>query len=167
MSILDNQPAESGNYVDSNGEIVNLVDLLLMTSSQPVTYNLAQAQDILNRNTPKSGNMVASDGRVFNIVDLIKGNAPIVVNNTTKGGYSIPNPTAEQIVDIYNRVIHGKSAVIQDSHDAYYVVTQVDSLNSTIQVQIHYFDTLIITYSLEDDNISIDAVKLTTTPVTN
>lgn len=163
---LNTQPAESGNYVDSEGNVVNLVDLLLVDSDQPVTYDSTTALNILKRTAPKSGNMVASDGRVFNLVDLIKGNEPIVTTNTTKGGYSIPDLTPEQIVDIYNRVVKGRHVVIQDSKDVYYTVSQVDSINDTLQVQISYFDTMIITYLLEGDHITIEALKLSTSKVT-
>ena len=72
MSILNNQPAHSGNYAGTEG-ITNVVDILVaLTGVSPVTYNQEEAQNILNRNTPITGHMVASDGQVYNVVDIIQ-----------------------------------------------------------------------------------------------
>lgn len=73
MTILNNQPARSGNMVASDGTTYNLVDILVaLISATPVDYDEEAAQDILNRTTPLSGNMVASDGKVYNVVDVLK-----------------------------------------------------------------------------------------------
>ena len=72
MSILNNQPAHSGNFAGSNG-ITNIIDsLVALTGVSPVTYNQEEAQNILNRSTPITGHMVASDGQVYNVVDIIQ-----------------------------------------------------------------------------------------------
>lgn len=168
MNELNNQPAVSGNYVDSDGNIINIVDLLSQGAT-PVTYDLTTAKNILNRTTPKSGNMVASDGKVYNIVDLVKEKMPIEpieTTNTTVGGYSVPELTDEQIVTIHNEFVKGKSVIIQDANDVYYQILQSDVINDEIQVQILYFDTLIVTYTLDNDTVTITAKKLTTTDVT-
>ena len=74
MTILNNQPARSGNMIDSEGNLKNIVDILAAKSSAaPTTYNEETAQDILNRSTPLSGNMIGSDGTVYNLVDLLEG----------------------------------------------------------------------------------------------
>ena len=69
MANINNQPAVSGNYINSNGEIVNIVDIL--KQGNPIPYNLVTAKDILNRSPALTGNMIASDGSVYNIVDLL------------------------------------------------------------------------------------------------
>lgn len=90
----------------------------------------------------------------------------VPTTNTTKGGYSIPDLTADQVTQIYNCIVSGHQPFIKDANEVYYSVSQVDSINDEIQVQILYFDTLIITYTLDNDTVTITAKKLTTTDVT-
>lgn len=76
---LNNQPARSGNMVDSQAQTLNIVDILVSISgATPITYNGETAQNILNRSTPISGNMVASDGKVYNVVDVLMGIGEVI-----------------------------------------------------------------------------------------
>jgi hypothetical protein len=69
-----NQAPRTGNAVNSEAEVENVVDILSQISTAtPIPYNEQAAQDILNRTTPVTGNMVGSDKKVYNIVDLLKG----------------------------------------------------------------------------------------------
>ena len=73
-----NQAPRTGNAVNSDAEVENVVDILvpLSSSATPIPYNQQAAQNILNRNTPVTGNMVGSDGKVYNIVDLLHNISP-------------------------------------------------------------------------------------------
>lgn len=80
MANINNQPAVSGNYINSNGETVNIVDIL--KQGNPVPYSLVTAQDILKRSPALTGNMIASDGSVYNIVDLLsQAEAGVISSN--------------------------------------------------------------------------------------
>lgn len=68
---INNQPSSTGNFVDSNGDTVNLVNLLIEkgAADQPIRQDVRNT----NNNQPaKTGNMVASNNNVYNIVDLLK-----------------------------------------------------------------------------------------------
>lgn len=68
---INNQASNTGNTVDSNGTVNNLVDLLLEkgAADQPIRQDVRNT----NNNQPaRTGNMVASNGNVYNIVDLLK-----------------------------------------------------------------------------------------------
>ncbi len=89
MSVLNNQPARSGNVVGTEG-VFNLVDLLVaLSGATPVTYDSDAAADILNRTTPMSGNMVASDGKVYNVIDILQNLSILPTYPTTEGTYSL------------------------------------------------------------------------------
>ena len=89
MSILNNQPARSGNIVGTEG-VFNLVDLLVaLSGATPVTYDEDAAADILNRTTPMSGNMVASDGKVYNVIDILQNLSILPTYPTDEGTYSL------------------------------------------------------------------------------
>lgn len=66
---INNLPIETGNMVNSNNNVENVIDMLADSSQAmfPDKYNT------LNTQPAKSGNMVGSDGNVYNIVDLLRG----------------------------------------------------------------------------------------------
>lgn len=112
MTILDNQPARSGNMVNSEAEVENIVDILSAnTSATPVTYNTEAAQNILNRSTPLSGNMVGSDGTVYNIVDLLtdiaSGSDVLKYKGSVATYEDLPNDAERG--DVYNVLADGKN----------------------------------------------------------
>lgn len=68
---INTQPSSTGNFVDSNGDTVNLVNLLIEkgAADQPIRQDVRNT----NNNQPaKTGNMVASNNNVYNIIDLLK-----------------------------------------------------------------------------------------------
>ena len=83
MVNINNLPIETGNYVDGENNVENIVDIL-NDSSQAL---FPDKHNTLNTQPAKSGNMVGSDGNVYNIVDLLKNVAgledKIIVKSAT------------------------------------------------------------------------------------
>lgn len=85
----------------------------------------------------------------------------IAVNGTkTVAGFSVPNPTAEQLTAIYNAVIAGHSVQIVDSNNIYYQVMLADSIDDAINIEILYFGEIVLLYSLENDIVNVEAKKI-------
>lgn len=82
MASIDNLPIETGNYVNSEENVENLVDILRDGDQSSALF--PDKHNTLNTQPAKSGNMVGSDGNVYNMVDLVKE----VSNNSikSKGG---------------------------------------------------------------------------------
>lgn len=78
MTSIDNLPIETGNYVNSEENVENLVDILRDGDQSSALF--PDKHNILNTQPAKSGNMVGSDGNVYNMVDLVKE----VSNNSIK-----------------------------------------------------------------------------------
>ena len=82
-----------------------------------------------------------------------------IEGTTTYEGFRIPDPTAEELTAIYNAVVAGNNVQIVDPYDVYYQVIQADSTSSSISIEIPYFSTMFITYTLENDTVSIETHK--------
>lgn len=88
------------------------------------------------------------------------GVVQIAVEGTaTVEGFRIPYPTAEELTAIYNAVVAGNNVQIVDPYDVYYQVLQADSSDSVISIEIPYFSTMFIVYTLENDTVSITTHK--------
>lgn len=95
------------------------------------------------------------------------GAVQIAVNGqTTVGGYSVPNPTAEEMTAIYNAVVAGNNVQIVDSNNVYYQVVLADSMDGAINIEILYFSEMALIYSLEHDVVTIESKKILPTPPT-
>lgn len=95
------------------------------------------------------------------------GAVQIAVNGrTTAGGYSVPNPTAEEMTAIYNAVVAGNNVQIVDSNNVYYQVVLADSMDGAINIEILYFSEMALIYSLEHDVVTIESKKILPTPPT-
>lgn len=84
----NNQINETGNFVNSQGEVVNIVDLLLSKGASGTALYDGQ-QSVLNNQPARSGKMVASDGSVYNIVDLIMNFAISASDIETTSGETV------------------------------------------------------------------------------
>lgn len=107
-----NQAPRTGNAVNSDAEVENVVDILSQISTAtPIPYNEQAAQNILNRNTPVTGNMVGSDGKVYNIVDLLKGisggSGVLKYKGSVATYEDLPNDA--EVGDVYNVLSDGKN----------------------------------------------------------
>lgn len=83
-----------------------------------------------------------------------------VDGSTTVEGYSVPSPTAEELTAIYNAVVAGNNVQIVDSNDIYYQVILADSMAGAINVELMFFGKMVLTYTLENETVSITANKL-------
>lgn len=85
-----NQSNESGNFVNSEGDVYNMVDLLLSQGASGEPLYTGQSS-VLNNQPARTGRMVASDGSVYNIIDLIQsmGEDPTTLKNSATGTDSI------------------------------------------------------------------------------
>lgn len=83
-----------------------------------------------------------------------------VTGTTTVEGYSVPNPTDEEVTAIYNAVVAGNSVQIVDVNDVYYQVLQADSVDGAINVELLYFGELSLLYTLENDTVTVTGKKI-------
>lgn len=89
------------------------------------------------------------------------GAVQIAVSGTaTVEGYTVPNPTAEEITAIYNSLVAGKNVQIVDSNDVYYQVLQADSVDGAINIEALYFGELALLYTLENNTVTITGKKI-------
>lgn len=89
------------------------------------------------------------------------GAVQIAVDGTaTVEGYAVPNPTAEELTAIYNAVVAGNNVQIVDSNDVYYQVILADSMAGAINVELMFFGKMVLTYTLENETVSITANKV-------
>lgn len=100
-----------------------------------------------------SGNKTSSDLGIKSVVQIE------ISGTSTYEGYRIPYPTAEEMTAIYNAVVAGNNVQIVDPYDVYYQVLQADSSSGTVNIEITYFSTMFILYTLENDTVSIEAHK--------
>ena len=100
MANINNLPIETGNYVNSENNVENLVDLL-NTDSQPSLF--PDIHNTLNTQPAKSGNMVGSDGNVYNMVDLLKNIAGIGDKIIIKSD-TIPTASEDYVGAVYQYV---------------------------------------------------------------
>lgn len=96
MAKNDNLPIETGNMVNSQNEVENIVDILRKGDSSRALFQ--DKHNTLNTQPAKSGNMVGSDGKVYNIVDLVKDNQSDISNCVKKTGES--SQTVEGTLEI-------------------------------------------------------------------
>lgn len=111
---MANQTPRTGNMVNSEAEVENVVDILSQISTAtPIPYNEEAAQNILNRTTPVTGNMVGSDGKVYNIVDLLKGMGGGGGSDVLKYKGSVATygdlPNDAEVGDVYNVLADDKN----------------------------------------------------------
>ncbi len=151
MTILDNQPARSGNMIDSEANLENVVDILSAnTSATPVSYNREAAQNILNRSTPVSGNMVGSDGTVYNIVDLLNGIASGSDVLKYKGSVATyaDLPSDAEAGDVYN--------VLADDKNYAWTGTAWDDFGGAVTVALAACTDVQLTNLSEGDSLVWD-----------
>lgn len=96
---INNLPIETGNMVDSDSNVENVVDIL----SDPSQALFPDKYNTLNTQPAKSGNMVGSDGNVYNIVDLLKNIAGIGDKIIIKSD-TIPTAGEDYVGQVYQYV---------------------------------------------------------------
>lgn len=113
-----NQSDISGNFIDSNGEIKNIIDILLAKGAT-ATPLYGDKANTLNRQPAITGNMVAGDGKVYNIVDILQ--------NMSGGGSTIPN--ANQIPTEDGGNVQEKLNTLSSESEVY--EQDISTLNAT------------------------------------
>lgn len=82
-------------------------------------------------------------------------------SDTTERSYAIPNLTSQQVIDAYNSVIAGLSTYITNADGTiYYMVSQADSYDGSVNIRILYFAHMIVTYTEENDAVTISSEAL-------
>ena len=131
----NNQPNETGNFVNSEGEVVNIVDLLLSKGATGTALYDGQGA-VLNNQPARSGKMVASDGSVYNIVDLI--------TNFSVSASDVETSSGETVQEELNNCIklEVESGTVQSIGGTVEVATP-DGNNPDAVVNVDYVDTVV------------------------
>lgn len=141
MNELNNQPATSGNMVNSQGEVVNVVDMLVTDTATPMAYDQEKAIDILNRTPAKSGHYVASDGKVYNIVDLLsQAQAGVTSSTVPTGNGSNVQAELETLGTGLGNLAEEVDIIKNDVGDLGDIQNQL--ANSTSKARFHYVKTI-------------------------
>ena len=150
-----NQAPRTGNMVNSEAEVENVVDLLtsVAESVSPIPYNEQAAQNILNRTPAVTGNMVGSDKKVYNIVDLLK--------SLVQGGYVLKYkgsvatyedlPNDAHVGDVYNVLSNGKNYA--------WTGTEWDDFGGTVTVALSACTDVDITTPTEGQILIYDSTE--------
>lgn len=97
------------------------------------------------------------------LVELSSNPFKIVKANdsATVAGFSVPKLTVEQVTAIYNKVVAGGGAIVTDKNEyAHFVVNQADVVGDEITIGFLYYNSLLLTYSVENDAVVITYVEV-------
>lgn len=92
----------------------------------------------------------------------VDGIEPVLISapSQTAEGMLVPNPTLEQVMQMHNGIVAGKQVVLTDTGtNCHYVVTQADSMSDIISITIDYFNTAIVTYTVEGNTVTTTVYK--------
>lgn len=82
-------------------------------------------------------------------------------NNTTVGGYQVPQLTAEQVTQAYNAVVTGRGCIIVDHDETMHAyVNQADALNNELSIGILFYSYMLLTYTLSGDSVVITHTEI-------
>lgn len=86
------------------------------------------------------------------------GGLVIETETTTElKGYQVPVLTAEQIIQIYNAKVTAITVTVTDPTGNYHFdIDQADNMSGVISVEYKFFNTMYVTYSLENDTVTIE-----------
>ena len=81
--------------------------------------------------------------------------------NVAAGDYQVPQLTAEQVTNAHNAVVSGRGATIVDKDGVgHFVVNQADSLNDKVSIEIVFYKYMLLTYTLEGNNVTLSTKAL-------
>lgn len=115
------------------------------------------------------GNQIDIAGVLPSVLEGIIGLIPEVetalmiesASNTAVGGFQVPSLTAEQVERAYNAVVSGRGCIIVDHDETMHAyVNQADQLNDELSIGILFYSSLVLTYTLADDAVTITYVEL-------
>lgn len=82
-------------------------------------------------------------------------------NNTTVGGFQVPELTGEQVTQAYNAVVTGRGCIIVDHDETMHAyVNQADELNDELSIGILFYSSLLLTYTISGNTVVITHVEL-------
>lgn len=82
-------------------------------------------------------------------------------NNTTVGGYQVPELTAEQVTQAYNAVVTGRGCIIVDHDETMHAyVNQADALNDELSIGILFYSYMLLTYTVSGDSVIITNTEI-------
>lgn len=97
-------------------------------------------------------------------LDAIKHTHALLIqstSNTAAGGYQVPVLTPEQVTLAYNAVVAGRAAIVIDRDEVLHAyVNQADNLNGELSVGILFYSSLLLTYTLNGEAVTITASPL-------
>lgn len=128
-----------------------------------------QIQAYIDTNIKGQGNQLDIGSKLgdvlSSIIEMIQEvETPLMVqseSNTTISGFSVPSLTAEQVEQAYNAVVTGRGCIIVDKDELMHAyANQADQLNDELSIGILYYSSLVLTYTLSGDSVTITAVEL-------
>lgn len=82
-------------------------------------------------------------------------------NNTTVGGFQVPELTGEQVQQAYNAVVAGRGCIIVDHDETMHAyVNQADALNDELSIGILFYSSMLLTYTLSGDSVTITHTEI-------
>lgn len=85
-----------------------------------------------------------------------------VEEDTQVNGYMVPKLTVHDVTKAYNDFVKGKLVVItSEDGNQHFAVNQADTISGDICIEILYYSTMLLTYTVLDD----DTVEITYTVV--
>lgn len=82
-------------------------------------------------------------------------------NNTTVGGYQVPELTVEQVTQAYNAVVTGRGCIIIDHDETMHAyVNQADALNGELSIGILFYSYMLLTYTIADGAVVITNTEI-------
>lgn len=82
-------------------------------------------------------------------------------NDTTVGGYQVPELTAEQVTLAYNAVVAGRGCIIVDHDEKMHAyVNQADALNDELSIGILFYSSMLLTYTLSGETVTITHTEI-------
>lgn len=82
-------------------------------------------------------------------------------NNTTVGGFQVPELTGEQVQQAYNAVVAGRGCIIVDHDETMHAyVNQADALNGELSIGILFYSSMLLTYTLSGDSVTITHTEI-------
>lgn len=139
------------------GDKVSTNTLQRLKKDTNFTYN-SSTDTVKVTNLSVSGNV--TDGTTTKtMTQVLNGVEPVLIETEqtlTVRGYSVPVLTGEQVSAIYTAKAAGMPVTIVDPTGNYHFdVDQADSMSGIISVDYKFFNTMFLTYTLENNTVSV------------
>lgn len=131
-----------------------------------------EIKDLIAAKVAGQGNQIDAGSTLPAILDGIIDLIPTVpepvaalmvqsANNTTVGGYQVPELTAVQVTQAYNAVVTGRGCIIIDHDETMHAyVNQADALNNELSIGILFYSYMLLTYTVSGDSVVITNTEI-------